>query len=83
MGTQCVSHVPRRVGVLKIDGHDVSRKSMREELTNVCKNYPLFPGDTISHLHSRACAKAGWIVRDVDGNWIPTARGLKEYTSKP
>lgn len=52
-----------------------------EELANVVENYPLWPGDTISHTTARVCADRRWIVRDADGDWIPTAEGLKVHES--
>lgn len=51
----------------------------REELGNVVKRYPVFPGDTISHETARVCAERRWIVRQADGSWIPTAKGLRAY----
>ena len=64
---------------MKIDGYEVQERHMLEELRNVVKNYPLFPGSTISHNTAKACAKMGWIVRQKDGNWIPTRAGLKRH----
>lgn len=54
-----------------------------EELANVVENYPLFAGDTISHETAQVCGKRGWIVRQSDGNWIPTAEGLHVYACNP
>lgn len=51
---------------------------IREQLRSVVKGYPLWPGDTISHEGARECQRRGWIVRQGDGNWIPTAKGLAE-----
>lgn len=56
----------------------IERRHELEELRNVVRNYPLFPGDTISHETARRCAAAGWIVRNFGGDWIPTAEGLRE-----
>lgn len=62
---------------MKIDGYEISERHMLEELRNVVNNNPLFPGDTISHSSAKACSKARWIVRNEDGNWIPTAKGIR------
>lgn len=48
-----------------------------EELANVVENYPLFAGETISHATAKECARRGWIVRNADGDWIPTAEGVR------
>lgn len=47
-----------------------------EELENVVRNYPVFLGDTISHETARRAAERGWIVRNADGDWIPTRKGI-------
>jgi hypothetical protein len=52
-----------------------------EELANVVEGYPLWPGDTISHETARVCGERGWIVRQEDGSWIPTAEGLAKLES--
>lgn len=54
-----------------------------EELANVVEGYPLFAGDTLSHETARVCGERGWIVRQGDGNWIPTAEGLHVYECNP
>lgn len=48
----------------------------REELRNVVHNYPVFPGDTLSHQSADRCCRRGWIVRNAGGDWIPTAAGI-------
>lgn len=50
-----------------------------EELANVVENYPLWPGDTVTHETARRAEERGWIVRQADGSWIPTAAGLAKY----
>lgn len=57
------------------DPHPASRHLL-EELRNVVGHYPLFPGDTLSHATAKACAERGWIRRNTNGDWIPTADGL-------
>ena len=57
----------------------IEERHYREELANIVENYPLFPGDTISHPTADECGRRGWAVRQADGNWIPTALGLRVY----
>jgi len=52
-------------------------KSVLEELKNIKKNEPLFPGDTISHGSAEACISRGWAQRNEDGNFIITDEGRK------
>ena len=52
-------------------------QSVREELRNICENYPVFPGDTLSHETAHECGRRRWGVR-ADGDWIPTALGITE-----
>lgn len=54
----------------------MSEKHLLEELRNVVHNYPLWPGDAVAHETAKECARLGWIRRDLEGNWIPTAVGL-------
>lgn len=61
----------------------MSEDDYAEELRNVCHNYPVFAGDTISHEGARVCSDRGWIVRDADGNWIPTKEGLLVLRKEP
>jgi hypothetical protein len=60
---------------VKVDGIEISEESIREELRNICENYPVWPGDAISHRTAKACVERGWVKRD-DGHWVPTATGL-------
>lgn len=53
-------------------------RHVHEELLNIVANYPVFPGDTISHKTAELCRRRGWAVRQGDGNWIPTAEGVRE-----
>ena len=64
---------------VNIDGYDIELGHLHEELRNVVENYPLFPGDTVSHRTAKACARLGWIKRQGNGYWIPTALGIDEY----
>lgn len=52
-------------------------QSVREELRNICENYPVFPGNTLSHETADECGRRRWAVR-ADGDWIPTALGITE-----
>ena len=51
------------------------RGAVLEELRNVAKNQPLWPGDTISPYTARECARLGWIERNADGDWVTTPLG--------
>lgn len=53
-------------------------RSIREELHNICENYPLFPGKTISHQSAGECVRRGWAERNRRGDFLPTALGLRE-----
>jgi len=44
-----------------------------EEARNVARNAPVFPGDTLSHATAQECARRGWITRNANGDWVPTA----------
>ena len=44
-----------------------------EELYNITKNQPLFPGDTISHETANECVRRGYAKRDADGNFVLTS----------
>lgn len=55
----------------------ISDRHCVEEMRNIADNYPVFPGDTISHESANECGRRGWAVRNTDGNWIPTAEGLR------
>jgi hypothetical protein len=54
-----------------------------DELRNVVQNYPVWPGNTVSHASARELAEQGLIVRNSKGDWIPTAKGLRRYTEGP
>lgn len=47
------------------------------ELTNLVKNYPVEPGDTISHRTMGQLCNQGMAVRDNLGRWIPTAKAVR------
>ncbi len=53
-----------------------------EELNNIVRNYPVFAGHTISHQGARACQGRGWIERNRNGDWIPTAEGLRRHAEE-
>jgi len=54
-------------------------KAHHDELRNVCENYPVFAGNTISHKTARDICGYGWIERNKNGDWIPTGAGLAQY----
>jgi hypothetical protein len=62
---------------------DTIRRDVYEELLNVIKHYPLWPGDTISPGTAGECRRLGWIRRNVEGYWIPTAAGLEAHSKGP
>ena len=57
---------------------DRHERDVREELHNICQNYPLFPGKTIAHSTARECVDRGWAERNRQGDFLPTALGLAE-----
>lgn len=54
-----------------------------EELGNICENWPLEPGDTISHATANECGRRGWAVRGWGlapyGRWYPTELGQRVW----
>ena len=54
----------------------VLEKHVIEELFNLLQHYPVWPGDTLSHGSMAECECRGWAVRQEDGSWIPTRRGI-------
>lgn len=50
---------------------------VRDELQNICLNYPLFPGKTIDHRTARECVDRGWAERNRNGDFLPTTEGLR------
>jgi hypothetical protein len=59
----------------------ISERHVLEELGNIVKGSPLWPGDAISHTTANECVRRGWAKRDSNGFFIPTANG-KEALSK-
>ena len=53
-----------------------------EELLNVCLNYPVESGDTLSHGTATYLERRGLIVRDSAGRWIPTGKGIHELSAR-
>lgn len=54
-----------------------------EELDNVIRGYPLWPGDTISHETARICEVRRWIRRrSSDGKWVPTQLGIAVHQGR-
>lgn len=52
-------------------------RHVREELLNICLNYPVFPGRTIGHDTARECVNRGWAERNRAGDFLPTSEGLR------
>ena len=46
-----------------------------EELSNIVRHAPVFPGNTLSHATANECVARGWAQRDVNGDFIPTSTG--------
>lgn len=48
---------------------------VREELRNICRNAPVFPGKTIAHRTANECVRRGWAERNQNGDFVPTGAG--------
>lgn len=46
-----------------------------EELSNICLNGPLWPGDALSRDTAKECLRRGWAKRNEDGLFVATAEG--------
>ena len=53
----------------------MGEKHVREELRNIVKNAPVWPGNTISHATANECVRRGWAARNMDGDFVPTPLG--------
>lgn len=53
----------------------VSEVHLVEELENIEKNRPMFPGDTISHKTANECVRRGYARRNPDGSLSATVSG--------
>ncbi len=54
----------------------MSERGVLEEMGNIRKNHPLWPGDTISHQMANECVRRGWARRDGDQQFVPTPLGI-------
>ncbi|AFZ67592.1 hypothetical protein [Deinococcus peraridilitoris] len=54
-------------------------RALLDELGNVCLNYPLPPGHTISHATANELVRRGWAERNRDSHFIPTREGIRRY----
>jgi hypothetical protein len=52
-----------------------NERAVCEQMVNVARNGPLYPGDTLSHKAARECVKRGWAKRDKDGNFVIDKKG--------
>lgn len=50
-----------------------------DELRNIYRNGPVFPGDTISHKTAGECGRRRWARRNSDSDWVITMRGRLAY----
>lgn len=48
---------------------------LQEELRNVEKNEPMWPGDSISHQNIKELTRLGLVARDHEGNILLTIAG--------
>ena len=55
----------------------ITKKHLMEELGNIVKNAPVFPGDTISHQTANALGSSGFAQRNSEQDWVPTEDGQK------
>lgn len=46
------------------------------ELANICNNAPVAPGDIIDDSTLPAMTAKAWIMKDAQGDWVPTSRGV-------
>lgn len=46
-----------------------------QEMRNIARHYPVFPGDTLSHATANECVRRGWAERDENGDFVPTGKG--------
>lgn len=46
-----------------------------EELDNIRRNQPVWPGDTISHRGAVDCVRRGWAKRNENGDFVLTDEG--------
>lgn len=53
----------------------MTEREIREELTNIVQNEPVFPGDTISHATANECVRRGWARRDDRSYFVSTDLG--------
>lgn len=58
-------------------------RAVLEELRNIVHNYPLFPGNTISHATANECVRRGWAERNLEGDFLPTADGMRRHEEDP
>lgn len=56
-----------------------SRESIHAELAHICADWPVEPGDTLSHQTANECGRRGWADRH-NGAWYPTMAGHRENT---
>ncbi len=53
----------------------IRSKPLLEELRNISRNEPMWPGETISHATANELVEMGWAERDADGSFVTTAEG--------
>lgn len=50
-----------------------------DELRNVYRNSPVFPGDTVSHRTAEELVRRGMAERDGEGNFVITEKGIAAW----
>ena len=60
----------------------MDERHVREEMRNILKNQPVWPGDVISHATAHECEIRGWAVRTVHGNIVATDAGREAIEAR-
>lgn len=66
----------------------MEERNILAELRNIVNNYPVAPGDTISHSTANECVRRGWARRNGGpikrrSSWfVPTAEGVRVDADK-
>lgn len=61
----------------KMSHHQKSHSNLGQELWNVYRHQPCWPGDTLSHATANELVKQGLAERTVDGAFILTEKGRR------
>lgn len=58
----------------------MNTETVLDELANIVRGCPLWPGDTLSHRTANECVSRGWADRNKAGNFIPTEAGRAVFS---